>query len=229
MDSSTSAVPPGSSIIAAATSHDAMIEYCGEVEVCIRYASLNTSRSSLRSSESCTRICEACERPASSLCVDCVENTIDSLQRGRSRADGVVVAVEVVEGRVRQPGFVEVQRVDLPVEHLLDLLDVVEDAVVGRLRDRQHARLGVLVGDERIGGDLPLDAFHENSLFGIGPMMPKLLRVGIRKTGIAPVMMIECSTDLWQLRSTTTMSPGATVECQTILFDVDVPLVTKYR
>jgi hypothetical protein len=35
-DSSTSAVPPGASIIAAATSHDAMIAYCGEVEVCIR-------------------------------------------------------------------------------------------------------------------------------------------------------------------------------------------------
>ena len=30
--------------------------------------------------------------------------------------------------------------------------------------------------------------------------------------------------DLWQLRSTMTMSPGATVECQTTLFDVDVPL-----
>jgi hypothetical protein len=29
-------VPPGSSIIAAATSQEAMIEYCGEVEVCIR-------------------------------------------------------------------------------------------------------------------------------------------------------------------------------------------------
>src|SRR5574343_784352 len=70
---------------------------------------------------------------------------------------------------------------------------------------------------------------QENSLLGIGPMMPKLLRVGIRNTGIAPVMMIECSTDLWQLRSTTTISPGATVECQTILFEVDVPLVTKYR
>ncbi len=66
-----------------------------------------------------------------------------------------------------------------------------------------------------------------NSLFEIGPMMPKLLRVGIRKTGMAPVMMIEWSTDLWQLRSTTTMSPGATVECQTILFEVEVPLVTK--
>ncbi|MNT19821.1 hypothetical protein D3C72_1550990 [compost metagenome] len=36
MLSSTSAVPPGASIIAAATSHEAMIEYCGLVEVCIR-------------------------------------------------------------------------------------------------------------------------------------------------------------------------------------------------
>ena len=66
-----------------------------------------------------------------------------------------------------------------------------------------------------------------NSSRGIGPMMPRWLRVGIRNTGIAPVMMIECRIDLWQLRSTTTISPGATVECQTILFDVDVPLVTK--
>ncbi len=58
-------------------------------------------------------------------------------------------------------------------------------------------------------------------------MMPRWLRVGIRNTGIAPVMMIECRIDLWQLRSTTTMSPGATVECQTILLEVEVPLVTK--
>lgn len=59
MLSSTSAVPPGASIIAAATSHEAMIEYCGLVEVCIRYASLKRYVSSLRVSESCTRICEA--------------------------------------------------------------------------------------------------------------------------------------------------------------------------
>ena len=32
---------------------------------------------------------------------------------------------------------------------------------------------------------------------------------------------------MWQLRSTTTTSPGATSACQTILFDVEVPLVTK--
>ena len=40
-------------------------------------------------------------------------------------------------------------------------------------------------------------------------------------------MMIACRIDLWQLRSTTTTSPGATVWCQTILLLVLVPLVTK--
>ena len=40
-------------------------------------------------------------------------------------------------------------------------------------------------------------------------------------------MMIECSTDLWQLRSTSTRSSRPTMECQTILFAVDVPLITK--
>src|SRR6185312_11573078 len=68
-----------------------------------------------------------------------------------------------------------------------------------------------------------------NSFFGIGPMMPRLLRVGGRNTGIAPVIVIACRIDTWQLRSTTTTSPGATVACHTILLDVDVPLVTKKR
>ena len=36
MLSSTRARPPGASIIAAETSHDAMIAYCGLVELCIR-------------------------------------------------------------------------------------------------------------------------------------------------------------------------------------------------
>ena len=58
-------------------------------------------------------------------------------------------------------------------------------------------------------------------------MMPRWLRVGVRNTGIAPVIVIACRIDLWQLRSTMTTSPGATVACHTILFDVDVPLVTK--
>src|SRR3990167_10283798 len=66
-----------------------------------------------------------------------------------------------------------------------------------------------------------------NSLCGIGPMMPKWLRVGFKNTGMAPVMMMACRLDLWQLRSTITTSPGATVWCHTILLLVDVPLVTK--
>ena len=59
-------------------------------------------------------------------------------------------------------------------------------------------------------------------------MMPIWLRVGVRKMGIAPVRIRACSTDLWQLRSTTTMSPGLTIALQTILLEVDVPFVTKY-
>ena len=72
MLSSTSAVPPGGSIIAAATSHDAMIAYCGLVDVCIRNASLKIVGSSFTVSDSRTRICDACDSPASILWVDCV-------------------------------------------------------------------------------------------------------------------------------------------------------------
>ena len=157
MLSSTSAVPPGGSIMAAATSQDAMIAYCGDVDVCIRYASLKTLRSSLRVSDSCTMICEACEMPASSLCVECVANTIASLLRGRSWP------MACMSGRTRgtpraAAGFVEVQRVDVAAELFLDHFDVVDHAIVGALRQRQDAR--VLVDGltrEGIGLDLLAD------------------------------------------------------------------------
>ncbi|MNP87058.1 hypothetical protein D3C76_1877030 [compost metagenome] len=58
-------------------------------------------------------------------------------------------------------------------------------------------------------------------------MIPSSLRSGHRYRGIAPVMMIECSTDLWQLRSTSTRSSRPTIACQTILLAVEVPLITK--
>ena len=61
----------------------------------------------------------------------------------------------------------------------------------------------------------------------IGPMMPRWLRVGRRNTGIAPVIVMACRIDLWQLRSTTTTSPAATLACHTTLLEVEVPLVTK--
>ena len=63
--------------MAAATSHEAMIAYCGLVDVCIRYASLKRCLSS-GVLESCTTICDACEMPASSLCVECVAKISDA-------------------------------------------------------------------------------------------------------------------------------------------------------
>ncbi len=42
----------------------------------------------------------------------------------------MVIAVELMEGRVRQPGFVEVQGVDPSVEHAFDVFDVIQNAVV---------------------------------------------------------------------------------------------------
>src|SRR5574344_1234563 len=83
MDSSTSAVPPGGSIMAAATSQLAMMLYCGLVEVCIRYASLNRWRSSLVVWLSCTSTLLAWLMPASSLWMDCVAYTTDCLGRAR--------------------------------------------------------------------------------------------------------------------------------------------------
>jgi len=58
--------------MAAATSQLAMIAYCGLVDVCIRNASLNRWRSSLRSLASCTSTWLAWLMPASSLWMDWV-------------------------------------------------------------------------------------------------------------------------------------------------------------
>jgi len=46
-------------------------------------------------------------------------------------ADGVHATIKVVEGCVRQPRFIEMQRVDGVAKQLLDHVDVVENAVVG--------------------------------------------------------------------------------------------------
>ena len=77
------AVPPGGSIMAAATSQLAMMLYCGLVEVCIKYASLNRYLSSLTFCESCTSTWLAWLMPASSLWMDCVEYTTDCIGRAR--------------------------------------------------------------------------------------------------------------------------------------------------
>ena len=75
-------------------------------------------------------------------------------------AHRVVLAVEGVESGVRQPGFVEMQRIDVAVERMLDRLGVVEHAVVGALRQRQDARLDLARVDvlqQRVRCDLAAD------------------------------------------------------------------------
>ncbi len=81
MVSCTSARPAGCSIIAAATSHDAMMPYCGEVEVCIMKASLKRAMSSRLFSPCCTWIIDACDNAAKSLCVEWVAKVIALAER----------------------------------------------------------------------------------------------------------------------------------------------------
>ena len=98
--------------------------------------------------------------PASSLCVDWVAKTSWFFGRLRFLPHRVEGAVEVVEGGVRQPRFVEVQGVEVAVERVLDRLGVVEHAVVGALRQRQDARLHlgrIDAREQRVGGDLGAD------------------------------------------------------------------------
>ena len=76
MHSSVSA-GPASSIILAETSVDAMMLYCGEVDVCIMNASLNSAGSTGIRPERMW-IIEAWESAASSLWVECVTVTVAS-------------------------------------------------------------------------------------------------------------------------------------------------------
>ena len=85
----------------------------------------------------------------------------DGVFRARAiLADGVHVFVKVVEGRMRQPGFVEVQGFHLAVKRFLQGLHVIEHTVVGGLRNGQNARPGLLVLDERVRLDFLADIFE---------------------------------------------------------------------
>ena len=89
-----------------------------------------------------------------------IARTSESSPRAAA-ADGVHVLVELVERGVRQPSLVEMQGVDLAIQHFLDLFHVVENAVVGGLGDGQHPGLGFLVH----GGDLADDGFIHGAFF----------------------------------------------------------------
>src|SRR6266576_706736 len=62
-------------------------------------------------------------------------------------------------------------------------------------------------------------AFGSRRDGGIGPMIPKRLRVGRRKTGMPPLIARPCSMDLWQLRSHSAISPSPTQALMIARFD----------
>ncbi len=96
--------------------------------------------------------------------------------------DGVHVLVELMKRGMRQPGFIKVQGVDLRAELLFDHLDVVDDAVICALRDRQNARTLVdgLAG-KRIGLDLFADVFGVEFLEGNRPDDAQVIARGPQK------------------------------------------------
>ena len=70
---------------------------------------------------------------------------------------------------MRQPGFVKHQVFNFAVEHAFDFFNVVDHAVIGALGDRQHARAGVLVGNEWVGINFFLDVFPFKLALGDRP------------------------------------------------------------
>ena len=65
-----------------------------------------------------------------------------------------------------------------------------------------------------------------NSRRGIPPRIPSALRVGDSQSGTTSLIISRCASDLWQLRSMSNVLPAGAAYMPTILFDVDVPLVT---
>ncbi len=84
-------------------------------------------------------------------------------------ANRVVITIKVMESSVRQPCFVEMQGVDLAVQHILDLFDVIQHAIIGGLRNSQHAWFRVFIFGEWVCRDLLLDVFPSEFLFGNRP------------------------------------------------------------
>ena len=164
-DSSTSAVPPGGSIIAADTSQERddrvlrrrrRVHQVGLVEaVAVELLRVRILHDDLR------RL-----RDARQQLVRRVRRKDQRLLAARPIvADRVHVAIELMEGGVRQPRLVEVQRLDTVAQGLLEHLDVIGDAVVGALGQRQDPGLLVLrSAGEGIGLDALADVLRPELL-----------------------------------------------------------------
>ena len=75
---------------------------------------------------------------------------------------GMVGAIKRVKRGMRQPRLIKMQVVHIAIKHALDGLGVVEHAVIGRLGQRQNARLdflGVYPLKKGVGLDFGLNGF----------------------------------------------------------------------
>ena len=77
-------------------------------------------------------------------------------------ADGVHVFIELVKRRMRQPRFIKMQRPNFAVKQPDQRFHVIDDPVIGALRDCQNSRLPIgMLGlsrlRKRIGLNLLLD------------------------------------------------------------------------
>ena len=158
MVSCTSARPAGCSIIAAATSQEAMIPYCGEVEVCIMNASLKRVMSSCCVSPCCTWIIDACDKRGQQL-VRRLGGEGDRVRRARraapTRSRDSRRRTRGSSRRRTTPRRSAARRLLSPSE-LLDRVDVVAKAVIGRVGHHHQADLAARFLRERAGGDLLL-------------------------------------------------------------------------
>ena len=154
----TRARPAGCSIMAAATSQEAMMAYCGDVDVCIMKASLKRVMSSWRVS-ALQDVHHGRLRERGEKLVRRVGGEGDRVRRpgGMGGRDGVVAVVELVEVRVGEPRFVEVQNLDRVAERSLDLVDVVAKPVIGRVGHDHEADLAARLPGKRARRDFCAD------------------------------------------------------------------------
>ena len=132
--------------------------YCGEVDVCIMNASLK------RAMSSCfvlgvLNVDHRRLRQRGQQLVCRVRGEGDRVRRaGRMRrGDAMIAIVEFVEIRIGVPGLVEMQHFDRVAERLLDTVDVVAEAVIGRIGHDHQPDFAAGLLCKRARGDLPLD------------------------------------------------------------------------
>ena len=76
---------------------------------------------------------------------------------------------------MRQPSLIEMQGIDLTVEHLFDHLHVVDDAVISTLGQRHHAWHNVLVFNKGVRINFLLDVFPLKLFFRNGTNNAKVV------------------------------------------------------